>query len=176
MIRLTPGWKPGDDDVYEEEEEEEETEDEEEEEEEEETNDRASKPSSYEEIAEKKRQLFVRRNEEIQRKTALQNASSMSYSAHDLLKSMDEDEAGMTDEAKAFLSMKPLTTVDRQKNKVFVPGIREDEISGRSRVRGGGENFRISLCCTCRISWKKQLRNATSALQWHRTMQVHIIR
>ena len=53
MIRLTPGWKPGDDDVYEEEEEEEETEDEEEEEEEEETNDRASKPSSYEEIAEK---------------------------------------------------------------------------------------------------------------------------
>ena len=87
MIRLTPGWKPGDDDVYEEEEEEE-TEDEEEEEEEEETNDRASKPSSYEEIAEKKRQLFVRRNEEIQRKTALQNASSMSYSAHDLLKSM----------------------------------------------------------------------------------------
>ena len=31
MIRLTPGWKPGDDDVYKEEEEEEETEDEEEE-------------------------------------------------------------------------------------------------------------------------------------------------
>ena len=140
MIRLTPGWKPGDDDVYEEEEEEE-TEDEEEEEEEEETNDRASKPSSYEEIAEKKRQLFVRRNEEIQRKTALQNASSMSYSAHDLLKSMDEDEAGMTDEAKAFLSMKPLTTVDRQKNKVFVPGMKKTRISRKMRVSAEAEKI-----------------------------------
>ena len=70
MFRFTTGWTP--DDEYSEEEDEEEDEDEEylEEEEEEEDandedNDNTNKPLSYEEIAEKKRQLFTQRNLEI---------------------------------------------------------------------------------------------------------------
>ena len=147
MFRFTTGWTP--DDEYNEEEDEEEDEDEEylEEEEEEEDandedNDNTNKPLSYEEIAEKKRQLFTQRNLEIQRKTALQNAH-MTYTTRDVLKAMDDGDAatGMSAEAKAFLSMKPMTAMSRQKNKVFLPGVKRTRVSRKMRVSAEAEKI-----------------------------------
>ena len=147
MFRFTTGCTP--DEEYSEEEDEEEDEDEEylEEEEEEEDandedNDNTNKPLSYEEIAEKKRQLFTQRNLEIQRKTALQNAH-MTYTTRDVLKAMDDGDAatGMSAEAKAFLSMKPMTAMSRQKNKVFLPGVKRTRVSRKMRVSAEAEKI-----------------------------------
>ena len=146
MIRFTTAWN---DEYVEEEDEEEEEEEEEEDDEAENSNDNddstkrrdPNKPLSYEEIAEKKRKIFTQRNLEIQRKTALQNAQ-MSYSAHDVLKNMDDDaNAGMTDEARAFLSMKPLTEVRRAKNKALVPGAKRTRVSRKMRVSAEAEKI-----------------------------------
>ena len=145
MFRFTTAWTP--DDVFEEDEEEEEEEEEDDEAENPNDNDDntkrrdPNKPLSYEEIAEKKRRNFTQRNLEIQRKTALQNAQ-MSYSAHDVLKNMDEDaNVGMTDEARAFLSMKPLTEVRRAKNKALVPGAKRTRVSRKMRVSAEAEKI-----------------------------------
>jgi len=98
----------------------------EEEEEEENANDEARraialvkrpKLLTYEELAERKRNKFLQRNLLVQQQQMMQR-HQLTYSPKELLESMDMEKAKLSDEARAFLSMKPLTMNERKNKQV----------------------------------------------------------